>query len=179
MHPRRLSDAVGRPLNFTVRSRLVTQGYTQTTSKIVAVVAGILVLAVGVATALLTVTVTVGLVRNPQSLQTGESWVSVLVMGMFGTFATVLCTAGYRLLFRTSDGAGSMLPRFLWLVLCVVLGGLGIFVLVVPLLLKQFYPPLLYSSMMMGGFSWWCYRFARRESNRRGGAASNNRWRGP
>ena len=180
MRPRRLVGASGRPLNFTVRSRAVAQPYAQTLSKIVTVVAGVVALAVGVATAALTVAVTAGLIRNPRTLQTGESWASVLVMGMFGVFATVLCTAGYRLLFRSYDGAGSMLPRALWLVLCVLLGGLGIFVLVVPLLLKQFYAPLFYSSIMMGGLSWWCYRFARRERNeRRGGAASNNRWRGP
>jgi hypothetical protein len=176
VHPRLQSSGIRRPLNFTVRSRAVTQPYVQTLSKTANVVVGVVVFTLGLMTALLAVALLAGVVRNPR----GASWIFVLVMGMFAVFAAVLCTAGYRLLFRTADGAGSMLPRALWFVLCVVLGALAMIVLVVPLFLKQFNASLLYSSLMMAGFSWWCYRFARRGGNDiREGAASNNRWRGP
>jgi hypothetical protein len=122
----------------------------------------------------------VAVVRNVHTMHAAELWALVVVVWLFGAFAAVLCTAGYRRLFRSSAGAGSMLPRSLWLILSVVLGALAIFGLVVPLVLKQFYAPVLYSSIMMGAFAWWCYRFGRRAAtDGHAGAASNNRWRGP
>ena len=169
-----------RPLNLMVRSRAVTEPFTQALSKAAAFVAGVVVFAVGGAAALFAVVIGAALLRNLQAMRTAESLALVLVVGLFGLFGAVLCTAGYRLLFRSSAAAGSMLPHSLWFILCVVLGALGIFGLGASLFLDGLFAPMLISSIMMGAFSWWCYHFARRAGNDiHAGAASNNRWSGP
>jgi hypothetical protein len=137
--------------------------YTQKVSKVTTIVTGTVVLVIGVAAALVAVSLPYGILRAPRSAHAGDLWGLLIVEAVFGVFGAVLCTAGYRLLFgRAGAGAGSMLPKSLWLILCVAFAVLMVFGLVALLLIGKFNDMMFFSALSMGAFAWWCYRFGRR-----------------
>ncbi len=184
VRPRRSSGVVVRPLNFTVRSRVLTVPFIQALSKAAEVLTGVVLLTVGAVAAWGAAVIPVASLRAVYETRDAQSLEMTVVAGLLAPCGAVFCTAGYRLLFRSSETARSMLPRALWLALSVFFGALVTFSLGA----LVFAPPQIFSTMvvvllsstMMGSFSVACYGFARRVGKGcREGAASNNRWSGP
>ena len=171
-------------LMLIVRSRVLTVPFTQALSKAAEVLAGVVLLTVGAVAAWYAAVTPVAFLRAVYEMREAQSLEVTVVAGLLAPCGAVFCTAGYRLLFRSSGTARSMLPRSLWLALSVFFGALATFSLGA----LVFAPPQIFSTMvvvllssiMMGGFSVACYGFARHVGKGcREGAASNNRWRGP
>jgi hypothetical protein len=162
----------------------LTVSFTQALLESAKLVAGVVLLAVGAEAALSAADLLVVLLRDLHAMRDAQSLEVTIVGALLAPCGAVFCTAGYRLLFQSSETAGSMLPRSLWLALCVFFGALATFSLgasvFAPAQVLSTIVAVLYSSTMMGAFSLLCYGFARHAGKvRREGAASNNRWSGP
>jgi len=184
VRPRRPAGASVRPLNFTVRSRALTVSVTQALSKAVVVLAGVVLLTFGAMAAVSAAELLVTLLRDIHAMRDAQSLEVTIVGVLLAPCGVVFCTAGYRLLFQPSETAGSMLPRSLWLALCVFFGALATFSLgasvFAPAQVLSTISAVLFSSTMVGAFSVLCYGLARHAGKVHGeGAASNNRWSGP
>ena len=99
MGPRRLSGVGVRPLNFTVRSRVLTVPFTQALSKAAEVLAGVVLLTVGAVAAWYAAVTPVAFLRAVYEMREAQSLEVTVVAGLLAPCGAVFCTAGYRLRF--------------------------------------------------------------------------------